>query len=145
MSAPEAVRLTLPSGRQIVATRPSPLALAIGNFAGAAQEFEAAGLYAAVAGGAALLARAIAPPAAKTSSGSAASSSTSSSASSSGSGGGSSSSGAAAQPTVSVYIAGHLIGNSGIQELTEMINEAVQGRDVRLIATQTTSQKRARQ
>jgi len=36
---------------------------------------------------------------------------------------------------VAIYIQGHVIGPSGIEELTDIINEAVVGRDVRLIAT----------
>jgi hypothetical protein len=36
---------------------------------------------------------------------------------------------------VAIYISGHVIGPSGIEELTDIINEAVVGRDVRLIAT----------
>jgi hypothetical protein len=37
---------------------------------------------------------------------------------------------------VQIYIQGHIIGQSGIEELTQMINEAVKERDVRLVATQ---------
>ncbi len=37
---------------------------------------------------------------------------------------------------VVINIQGHVIGRSGIEELTGMINEAVKDRDVRLVATQ---------
>jgi hypothetical protein len=40
-----------------------------------------------------------------------------------------------AQPRVQIIIQGHVIGRTGVEELTEIINEAVQGRDVRLVAT----------
>jgi hypothetical protein len=36
---------------------------------------------------------------------------------------------------VTVIVQGHIIGRSGIEEVTDMINEAVQQRDVRLVAT----------
>jgi hypothetical protein len=35
-----------------------------------------------------------------------------------------------------VIVNGHIVGRAGIEELTEIINEAVRDRDVRLIATQ---------
>ena len=38
---------------------------------------------------------------------------------------------------VSVHVYGHVVGASGIEQLCSMINDSVQNRDVRLIATQT--------
>lgn len=35
-----------------------------------------------------------------------------------------------------IVVYGHVVGQSGVEELTEMINEAVKDRDVRLVATQ---------
>jgi len=45
-------------------------------------------------------------------------------------------SGSASGPRVTVIVNGHIVGRAGIEELTEIINEAVRDRDVRLIATQ---------
>ncbi|KKM06412.1 hypothetical protein LCGC14_1744290, partial [marine sediment metagenome] len=53
-----------------------------------------------------------------------------------GAGGGATGGSGSAGPRVQIVIQGHIVGQSGIEELTEMINEAVQGRDVRLVATQ---------
>ena len=43
--------------------------------------------------------------------------------------------GGASGPRIAIYIQGHVIGRSGVEELTDIINEAVVGRDVRLVAT----------
>jgi hypothetical protein len=117
------------------------LDLACGDWGGAAAAFEAAGLYGLVGGGAALAARAIAPKQDASGGGAGAGSTDtgSAAAASSGSGSGAGSSG----PNVTIYVSGHIIGNSGIDELTSMINDAVKGRDVRLIATQVKSPTRA--
>jgi dTDP-4-dehydrorhamnose reductase len=44
---------------------------------------------------------------------------------------------------VNVYIYGHVFGTGGIDEVASMLNDAVKGRDVRLIATQVKSPTRA--
>ena len=44
-----------------------------------------------------------------------------------------------------IYISGPIVGVSEIEELTDMINEAVVGRDVRLISTQTKQNTRVTQ
>jgi hypothetical protein len=116
--------------------------LAIGNFPGAAEAFEAAGLFGIVAGGAAVAARAIAPKQAASGGGAGAATAdatSSAAASSNGSGASSSRSG----PAVNVYIYGHVFGTGGIDEVASMLNDAVKGRDVRLIATQVKSPTRA--
>jgi hypothetical protein len=38
---------------------------------------------------------------------------------------------------VTVIVNGHIFGISGVEELTEAINDAVQGRDVQLVASRT--------
>ncbi len=45
-------------------------------------------------------------------------------------------------PRVAIYVQGHVIGRSGIEEITEMINDAVAQRDVRLVATQVSQATR---
>jgi len=40
------------------------------------------------------------------------------------------------QGAINIYISGHVVGRAGIEELTEMINEAVKDRDVRVVATE---------
>jgi hypothetical protein len=52
-------------------------------------------------------------------------------------GGGASGIGGAGGSGVNVYVAGHVVGASGIEELAGMLNDAVQNRDVRLVASQT--------
>jgi hypothetical protein len=42
-------------------------------------------------------------------------------------------------------VSGPIVGVSGIEELTDMINDAVKNRDVRLIATQVRQTTRATQ
>jgi len=96
----------------------------------AAQAFQAAALFGAGGIAASLIGRAIAPP---QSSGAG-----SQPASPSGSYASASAESAAgpARPYIQINIAGHIVGRAGIEELTEIINEAVKDRDVRLIATQ---------
>jgi hypothetical protein len=53
-----------------------------------------------------------------------------------GDGGGSGIGGAGGSGAVNVYVMGHVIGPSGIEEFAGMLNDAVQNRDVRLVATQ---------
>jgi uncharacterized membrane protein YgcG len=55
----------------------------------------------------------------------------------SGGGGGAGIGGAGAGALVTVNVWGHVFGQSGVEELCSTINEAVQSRDVRLVATQT--------
>jgi hypothetical protein len=120
----------------IYATALGFLCLAEWDFSGAAAAFEAAAIFGTVGVASAIAGRAVAPKQAGAAGGgasgqggSAADSSSSSSAAAAG--GGSSSSG----PSVTVIVQGHIIGRSGIEEVTDMINEAVQQRDVRLVAT----------
>jgi hypothetical protein len=93
--------------------------------------FTAAAMFGSVGTVAAVAGRAIAPSSAG-SKGESNSAGTSSSASSS-----STSSSASQGPSVTINVSGHIIGSSGIEELTDIINEAVTGRDVRLISTAT--------
>ena len=44
---------------------------------------------------------------------------------------------------VNVYVQGHVIGASGIEEFCGLVNDAVQNRDVRLVASQTRQGPRA--
>ena len=37
---------------------------------------------------------------------------------------------------VNVYVQGHIVGASGIEEFASLLNNAVQNRDVRLVASQ---------
>lgn len=100
-------------------------------YTSAANAFIAAGVFASVGTAAAVAGRAIAPK----ESGSSASSG-GSTASTTGASGetGSQESGKA---RVSIVINGHVIGRTGVEELAEIINDAVVNRDVRLVATQT--------
>jgi len=98
----------------------------------AAQAFEAAALFGAGGIAASMIGRAIAPPQSSgagsqpaSPSGSYASASAAESAAA-----------GPARPYIQINIAGHIVGRAGIEELTEIINEAVKDRDVRLIATQ---------
>lgn len=108
------------------------LRLAQGNPASASLAFQAAALFGVGGMSAALIGRAVAPPqsAAGGTGGSAGPGSAAASASETGTGS------AAARPYIQINIAGHIVGRAGIEELTEIINEAVKDRDVRLIASQ---------
>jgi predicted nuclease with TOPRIM domain len=108
------------------------LALARHDYPGAAAAFQAAAIFGSVGVVAAVAGRAIAPPQAGAGG---------RGAGSEGSGAGAAGSDASeaqkrAAPMVAIYISGPIVGPSGIEELTDMINEAVQGRDVRLVATE---------
>jgi len=116
--------------------------LAQGNFAAADAAFEAAALFGAVAVAAGAGGRLV--------SGGSSSGGSGGGGGRGGSGGGASgraegtgfgsdaSPGASATAGgVTVHVAGHVIGASGIEQLASMINDAVQNRDVRLVATQT--------
>jgi predicted alpha/beta hydrolase len=110
------------------------LDLAMGDFSGAAAAFEAAALFGSVAAAGAISARAIGPSQGGASAPAAGASATSSSASASGySGAG----GSQQSPNTVVNVWGHVIGVSGIQELTAAINDAVLNKDVTLTATNT--------
>jgi hypothetical protein len=99
-----------------------------GKYDSAAFCFTAAAMFGSVGTAAAVAGRAIAPSQA----GSKAESSSSSSSSTSSS---STSSSASQGPSVAIYISGHVIGTSGIEQLTDIINEAVADRDVKLLAS----------
>ena len=105
----------------------------------AAQAFQAAGLFGAGGIAASVIGRAIAPPQSAASSGSAASSAASSGSATSAS---ESAAAGAGRPYIQINVAGHIVGRAGIEELTEIINEAVKDRDVRLIATQVKQAQR---
>lgn len=112
------------------------LSLAKHDYPAAAAAFKAAGLFGGVGVVAAIAGRAIAP---KEESGTGAGAGAGAAA---GAGGGTAAasslqSAAPSGPRISIVINGHIIGQSGIEELTSMINDAVQSRDVRLVATQT--------
>ncbi len=102
----------------------------------AAPAFQAAAMFAVIAGASGLAGRAIAPSQSASGGASGGAGSTRS-----GSGGGSSygsSSGTMGQggTRVEINIQGHVIGTSGAEELCNMINQAVQGKNVKLYATQ---------
>ena len=108
--------------------------LATGNEPGATAAFEAAGIFAVVAGVAGAAGRAIAPPSAAAASAASGSTDTSSAAADSTTAAGSSGTGTQ-QPTVYITVQGHVIGPSGITELTDMINQAVYSNNVQLYAS----------
>jgi hypothetical protein len=111
--------------------------LASYQYAQAQQAFMAAAIFGSVAMTAAVGARLMGPGSTATpagggsGSGSAPSSSDNSSSGSSGSGGSPGSN----PGSCSVYVYGNIIGRQGIEELTDVINDAVQNRDVKLIAS----------
>jgi len=102
-------------------------------YTSAANAFIAAGVFASVGTAAAVAGRAIAPKESTSNSSSTASSASSSSTSTSST----SSTEETAKTRVSIVINGHVIGRTGVEELAEIINDAVINRDVRLVATQT--------
>jgi hypothetical protein len=102
------------------------------DYTGAAEAFKAAAVFGTVGVTAAVAGRMIAPSDSSSSSTSVDSSSASGSSSSSSS---SSSTSGSGHGAVTVIVQGHIIGRSGIDELTEIINEAVKDRDVKLVAT----------
>jgi hypothetical protein len=118
----------------IFATAYGFILLAQRDFTGASQAFTAAAMFGSVGVAAAVAGRAIAPSQAGAAAGRA---ETSGAGAAGGVGGGAAGGGAGggAGTRVAIYIQGHVIGPSGIEELTDIINEAVVGRDVRLIAT----------
>jgi hypothetical protein len=107
--------------------------LAQHDYPAATQAFTAAGIWAGVGGAAAIAGRAIAPSQSSGSAGAAGSSA--------GDGGaGSASVGASsgqAVTAVHVYVQGHVVGWTNIDELTAAINDAVLNRDTYLTATNT--------
>lgn len=119
----------------IYATALGFMLLAERDYGGAAQAFTAAGWFATIGTATAVAGRMMAPRQGS-SGGAGAGSGGGSSAGTSSGGGGSTGTAEPAGPRVAVYIYGHVIGASGIEELTEIINDAVKDRDVRLIATQ---------
>jgi hypothetical protein len=123
----------------IYATALGFLRLAHHDYPGAASAFTAAAIFGSVGAVAAVAGRAIAPKQA----GAGASGTDSGSTASGGAADSSSGSGSSGGPRVQVIVNGHIVGASGIEELTDMINEAVQGRDVRLVATQVRQETRA--
>lgn len=108
------------------------LRLAHHDYPGATAAFQAAAIFGSVGTVAAVAGRAIAPQQA----GAGASGGGGGASVSSGGGAGSSGgSGGSQGPTVAIYVSGPIVGVSGIEELTAMINDAVKDRDVKLYAT----------
>lgn len=106
------------------------LRLAQHDYVAAGQAFTAAAIWGAVGGAAAVAGRMIAPKDERQAGGR-------------GEGGGGREAGGGpagreekAEPRVAIYISGHVVGASGIEELTEIINEAVEHRDVRLVSSE---------
>jgi len=117
--------------------------LAVGNYPGASAAFEAAALFGAVGLAAGVAGRATAPASGGGAGGSGGSGSggggrnpSASYGAGAGGGGGSQMGGSGGGGYVQINVAGHIVGQSGIEELTGMINDAVQNRDVRLVASQ---------
>ncbi len=119
--------------RAIYATALGFLRLAMWDFAGAANAFTAAAIFASVGTAVAIAGRAVAPAKGGASGGGARESGGAASVGGGGAAGGGT---AEARPTVTVIVQGNVIGKYGVEELTEIINEAVQERDVKLVATQ---------
>ena len=118
--------------------------LCMGDLEDAALAGEAAGMFALIGGGEAMLGRAIAPKQSSSASSGAGTARGATPGPGAGgvsygnSGGGAGPSGAGAGgPHVTINIQGHVVGTSGIQELTNMINDAVVNSDVQLTATNT--------
>lgn len=105
----------------------------------AAQAFQAAALFSAGAIATTIIGRAIGSSQSATSGAAASSAATSGSAASTSE---SSAASGSTRPYIQINIAGHIVGRAGIEELTEIINEAVKDRDVRLIATQVKQSQR---
>jgi hypothetical protein len=119
----------------IYATALGFLRLAMWDFSGAAAAFEAAAIFATVGTAAALAGRAI-PSSQNGGKAGGAGEAGGGAGGPGGTSGGTAAAGGSAG-TVIININGHVVGRTGIEELTDMINEAVQDRDVRLIATAT--------
>jgi len=119
------------------------LDLAEQNYPGAEAAFTAAAIFGSIGIGAAIAGRALTPSQASASSaggpGTPAGYPGSTSVSSSGSGGAYGNGGGSGQqqPHVTVNVYGHVVGTSGIAELTGMINDAVLNQDVQLTSTNT--------
>ncbi len=114
----------------IYATALGFLRLAQWDWQGASQAFTAAAVFGSVGTAAAVAGRAVAPK----------KGGSQGAGGSAGGGGGSTGasaveSGGARGAAVAVYVYGHVVGVSGVEELTELINEAVEGRDVKLVAS----------
>lgn len=111
--------------------------LAQGNFAGAEAAFQAAALFGSVGVASAVAGRAVAPASASGAGGTGAGGRVSGGGGSSGAvGAGGGGIGGAGKPRVTVNVYGHVVGVAGVEQLTSMINDAVQNRDVRLVASQ---------
>lgn len=107
--------------------------LAEWDFGAAAEAFTAAAIFGSVGAAEAVAGREIAPQQKSADAGAAASTGSSGGTAPSSAATGSQASGT----TVQVYVSGPIIGPSGIEELTSMINDAVEHRDVRLVASRT--------
>jgi hypothetical protein len=117
--------------------------LAVGNYPGATAAFEAAALFGAVTLASGVAGRAMAPAGGGGAGGSGGGSGSGGGRNPSASYGGASSGGGGQGQMggqgggyVQINVQGHIVGTSGIEELTGMINDAVQNRDVRLVASQ---------
>ncbi len=139
----------------IYATALGFLDLAEGNFAGAGQAFTAAAIFGSVGAAAAVAGRAVAGTSGAGGAGGGSGSGGGSqygangvgsfgaegAARSKDAGAGFQVGGTAANPGthVTVNVQGHVIGTSGVDQLCQMLNEAVRGRNVQLTATNTTT------
>ncbi len=113
--------------------------LAVGDFAGAGQAFEAAAVFGAVGGAAGLATSALSGATSTRKSSSSSSSQTSSSSTSTKAA--SSTAASQPQPTVQIVFQGPIYGGqAGIDQLTQEISRAVQERDVNLVAYTTVRQ-----
>ncbi len=110
------------------------LRLAQHDYPAAASAFTAAGIWGAVGVTAAVAGRLIAPKDKGAAGGGGAGAGESGGGAASGASGGSGSAGKA-EPHVAIYIQGPVFGTSGVEEVAQMLSEAVEGRDVRLVAS----------
>jgi hypothetical protein len=108
------------------------LYLALQKYDSAAQAFTSAAIFGSAGVATAVVGRAIAPSQNQAATNSSASSAGTSTAGSSAA----QSADSARGTTLQVIVNGHIVGVSGIEELTDMINDAVRNRDVKLIASQ---------
>ena len=125
----------------IYATALGFMRLAQYDYAGASAAFQAAALFGSVGVASAVAGRVAAPAQGAAASGGAASAA---GGASYGPGGGAGGAGYTSNPGgVQINIYGHVMGVAGIEQVASMLNDAVQNRDVRLVATQVRQQTRA--
>ena len=120
----------------IMATAWALYDMAMGDYADAALDLQSAAMFGLVGGAAAVAGRFLTPASA---SGAAQPGASGGAAGGAGgsvqSGGGVGAGGAQQQPTVNVYVDGHVIGPSGVSQLIDIINQGVYGNDMTLYAS----------